>query len=137
VTPSDFLNILIFLILDYAKMGFMKNPEYLSVWKEREKEEKRRRDLAIKKAKSVAKTLKERYQAEEIILFGSLIWRTDFLWTGTDIDLIVKGLEDERYFEILADISRISHPFHVDLIPFEKAWPSMKKRALKEGLRLA
>jgi transposase len=49
----------------------------------------------------------------------------------------VKGLEDERYFEILADISRISHPFHVDLIPFEKAWPSMKKRALKEGLRLA
>lgn len=115
----------------------MKNPEYLSVWKEREKEEKRRRDLAIKKAKSVAKTLKERYQAEEIILFGSLIWRTDFLWTGTDIDLIVKGLEDERYFEILADISRISHPFHVDLIPFEKAWPSMRKRALKEGLRLA
>lgn len=64
-------------------------------------------------------------------------WRPDFLWTGTDIDLIVKGLEDERYFEILADISRISHPFHVDLIPFEKAWPSMKKRALKEGLRLA
>jgi predicted nucleotidyltransferase len=118
-------------------MGFMKNPEYLSVWKEREKEEKRRRDLALRKAKSLAKILKGRYQAEEIILFGSLIWRPDFLWTGTDIDLIVKGLEDERYFEILADISRNSHPFHVDLIPFEKAWPSMKKRALKEGLRLA
>jgi hypothetical protein len=51
--------------------------------------------------------------------------------------LIVRGLEDERYFEILADISAISYPFHVDLIPFEKAWPSIKKRALKEGLRLA
>ena len=85
----------------------------------------------------MAKTLKEKYQAEEIILFGSLIWRPDFFWTGTDIDLILKGLEDERYFEIMADISGISHPFHVALIPFEKAWPSIKKGALKEGLRLA
>jgi predicted nucleotidyltransferase len=118
-------------------MSLMKNSEYSSIWKEREKEEIKRRTLAIKKAKSVAKTLKGKYQAEEIILFGSLIWRPDFLWRGTDIDLIVKGLEAGRYFEILADISGISHPFHVDLIPFEKAWPSIKKRALKEGLRLA
>ena len=115
----------------------MKSLEYSSVWKERQKEEKRRRELALKKAKAVAKTLKEKYQAEEVILFGSLIWRPDFLWIGTDIDLIVRGLEDERYFEILVDISAISYPFHVDLIPFEKAWPSVKKRALKEGLRLA
>ena len=123
--------------MDYVKMRSMKKPDYFSVWEKREKEGKRRRNLAIKKAKSVAKTLKEKYQAEEIILFGSLIWRPDFLWRGTDIDLIVKGLEGERYFEILADISEISHPFHVDLIPFEKAWPTIKKRALKEGLRLA
>jgi predicted nucleotidyltransferase len=118
-------------------MARMKNPEYFSVWKKREKEEKRRRNLAIQKAKSVAKTLKGKYQAEEIILFGSLIWRPDSLWSGTDIDLMVKGLQAERYFEALADISGISHPFHVDLIPFEKAWPRVKKRALKEGLRLA
>ncbi|MBM4329813.1 MAG: hypothetical protein FJ117_01085 [Deltaproteobacteria bacterium] len=115
----------------------MKNPEYFSIWKERQKEENRRRQFAIKKAKAVAKTLKEKYQAEEVILFGSLIWRPDFLWIGTDIDLIVRGLEDQRYFEILADISLISYPFHVDLIPYEKAWPSIKNRALKEGLRLA
>jgi predicted nucleotidyltransferase len=115
----------------------MKNSDYFSVWEKRAKEEKRRKNLAIKKAKSVAKTLKEKYHAEEIILFGSLIWRPNFLWRGTDIDLIVKGLQAERYFEILADVSEISLPFHVDLIPFEKAWPSIKKRALKEGLRLA
>jgi predicted nucleotidyltransferase len=118
-------------------MYLMKSPEYSSVWKERQKEEERRRQLAIKKAKAVAKTLKQKYQAEEVILFGSLIWRPDFLWIGTDIDLIVRGLEDERYFEILADISVISYPFHVDLIPLEKAWPSLKRRALNEGLRLA
>jgi predicted nucleotidyltransferase len=115
----------------------MKRHEYFSVWKERRREEKRRKELAIKKAKAVAKTLREKYRAEEVILFGSLIWRPDFLWIGTDIDLIVRGLEDERYFEILADISTISYPFHVDLIPFEKARPSLKKKALKEGLHLA
>ena len=114
----------------------MKNTEYLSIWKERKAEEKRKRDLAIKKAREIAGVLREKYKVKEVILFGSLIWRPDFIWKGTDIDLLVKGIEDERYFEILADISYISHPFHVDLIPSEKAWPAVKKRALKEGLRL-
>jgi predicted nucleotidyltransferase len=114
----------------------MKTKEYVSLWEERKTEEMKKRDLAIKKARVAAKTLKEKYKVKEVILFGSLIWRPDFLWEGTDIDLIVKGIDNERYFEILADISAISHPFHVDLVPFEKAWASVKKRALKEGLRL-
>jgi len=37
------LHFLIFLILDHAKIGLMKNPEYLSVWKKREKEKKEER----------------------------------------------------------------------------------------------
>lgn len=114
----------------------MKTTEYRSIWEERKAEEKRKRGLAIEKARAVAKILKERYKVKEVILFGSLIWRPDFLWRGTDIDLMVKGLDDERYFEILADISTISHPFHTDLIPFDKAWPSIRERALREGLRL-
>jgi len=122
---------------NYAKMLAMKAVEYVSVWKKREKDEARKRSLALRKAKAAAKVLKEKYEAEEVLLFGSLLWRPDFLWAGTDIDLLVKGLEGERYFEILAEISEISRPFHVDLIPFEKAWPSIKKRALKEGVRLA
>jgi predicted nucleotidyltransferase len=114
----------------------MKSTEYRSVWEERKAEEERKRDLAIKRAREVAKILKEKYETKEVILFGSLIWRPDFLWRGTDIDLLVKGLKSEKYFEALADISFISLPFHVDLIPFEKAWPSIKERALKGGLRL-
>jgi hypothetical protein len=34
----------------------MKTVEYRSIWKEREAEEKRKRDLAIEKARMVAKT---------------------------------------------------------------------------------
>jgi predicted nucleotidyltransferase len=114
----------------------MKSTEYRSLWEERKAEEERRRGWALEKAKAVAKTLKEKYNVKETILFGSLLWRQDFLWRGTDIDLLVKELKSEKYFEALADISLISLPFHVDLIPFEKAWPSIKERALKGGLRL-
>jgi predicted nucleotidyltransferase len=114
----------------------MKNREYLSVWRQRETEENKKRDSAIEKAKSIATVLKEEYHAREVILFGSLIWRRDFLWAGTDIDLMVKGLKSGQYFEILAHVSTLAHPFHLDLIPFEKAEPSIKKRVTKEGLRL-
>ena len=114
----------------------MGKREYLSVWRQREAEENRKRDFAIEKAKSIATVLKEKYHAREVILFGSLIWRPDFLWQGTDIDLMVKGLKSGKYFEILADVSPLAHPFHLDLIPFEKAEPSIKKRVSREGLRL-
>ena len=114
----------------------MKSTEYRSIWEERRAEEERKRALALEKAKAVAKTLKEKYNVKETILFGSLIWRPDFLWRGTDIDLLVKGLKSEKYFEALANISLISLPFHVDLIPFEKASRSIKERALKGGVRL-
>ncbi len=114
----------------------MRTIEYRSIWEERKAEEERKRALALEKARAVAKTLKEKYNVKETILFGSLLWRPDFLWRGTDIDLLVKGLKSKEYFEALADISSISLPFHVDLIPFEKAWPFIKERALKEGLRL-
>jgi len=114
----------------------MEKKKYSRVWRERESEEKRRRLRAIRKARRVAKALKRKYGAKEVYLFGSLVWRPDFLWPGTDIDLLVKGLEDEKYFEILADISTLSYPFKVDLIPYEKAWPSIKSRARLEGVRL-
>jgi predicted nucleotidyltransferase len=114
----------------------MMKREYRSIWKEREREEKRRRASAIEKAKFVVKVLKNKYYVKEAILFGSLISRPDFLWSGTDIDLMVKGLNNKKYFKILAEISVLAQPFQVDLIPFEKANPTIKKYALRNGLRL-
>ena len=114
----------------------MSTVEHFSVWKKRGAEEKRKRELAIEKARSVAQVLKKKHKAKEVILFGSLIWRPGFLWSGTDIDLMVKGLKAEKYFEILADVSVIALPFQIDIIPFEIARPPIKKKALKEGLKL-
>jgi len=47
----------------------MKTTEYRSVWEKRKAEEEKKRDLAIEKARLVAKTLKERYNVKEVILF--------------------------------------------------------------------
>ncbi|MBM4338333.1 MAG: hypothetical protein FJ110_02200 [Deltaproteobacteria bacterium] len=114
----------------------MNKMEYRSVWDERKEEERQRRKSAIEKAELVAKVLKDKYHAKETILFGSLVSRPDFLWCGTDIDLLVKGLNSKKYFKILAEVSALAHPFQIDLIPFEKAMSPIKKRALKEGLRI-
>ncbi|MEW6376645.1 MAG: hypothetical protein AB1502_12750, partial [Thermodesulfobacteriota bacterium] len=92
----------------------MNKMEYRSVWDERKEEERRRRKSAIEKAKFVAKVLKDKYHVKEAILFGSLISRSDFLWCGTDIDLMVKGLNNKKYFEILAEVSALAHPFRID-----------------------
>lgn len=110
--------------------------EYRSVWEKREEDKRRTRRSAIEKAKHVAKVLKEKYHVKESILFGSLISRPDFLWSETDIDLMVRGLNNKNYLKILAEISAIAHPFRIDLIPFEKAEAPIKRRALKEGVRL-
>ena len=68
----------------------MKKPEYSSLWKERAKEEKRRRQLALKKARAVAKTLKEKYRADEVILFGSLAEDKATAFSDADILIVVK-----------------------------------------------
>ena len=91
----------------------MKTTEYRSLWEEREEEEKRKRVLAIEKAREVAKILKRKYKVKEVILFGSLVWRTDFLWRGTDIDLLVKGLEEwhsELLHQMTLDIKGLRPP---------------------------
>lgn len=114
----------------------MSKKEYRSIWKKRERDARRARLSAIEKAKHIAKVLKEKYHAKESILFGSLLWRPDFLWSGTDIDMMVMGLDRNDYFKILAEVSEMARPFEIDLIPFEKAEESIKRRAIKEGLRL-
>jgi predicted nucleotidyltransferase len=56
----------------------MKDMEYQSVWEEREKEEKKKGDVVIEKAKSIAEVLKKKYHAKEVFLLGSLIRGPDF-----------------------------------------------------------
>jgi len=50
----------------------IKAAEYHTIWEKRKTEEKRKRNLAIEKAKGVARALKKKYRVREVILFESL-----------------------------------------------------------------
>lgn len=57
----------------------------------------RRREHALKVAEMVARTLKERFKARRVVIFGSLVRKDTFsLWS--DIDLAVWGIPPGEYY---------------------------------------
>lgn len=77
--------------------------------------------------------LRERYGVGEAILFGSLA--AGETSGDSDLDLAVRDLPSERYFEALADLMKlIGAP--VDLVRLEDAVHSLRERIEAEGERL-
>ncbi len=90
---------------------------------------------AIEKARQAAQFLKEQYRVKRVLLFGSLVNST-YLHSMTDIDLMVEGLEEESFLAAGAQAWKITTPYHVDIIPFEKADKQILERAEEEGIEL-
>ena len=62
----------------------------------------KRRERALKIARSAAEFLKMRYGAKRVVIFGSLAQKTPFTpWS--DIDLAVWGIKPEKYFSAAGD----------------------------------
>jgi hypothetical protein len=77
--------------------------------------------------------LRERYGITEVTLFGSLA--AGGASSESDLDLAVRGLPAERYFEALADLMElIGAP--IDLVRLEAAVDSLRDRIEAEGARL-
>ena len=107
---------------------------YLQYWKTRQiKEELHNKQLA-KQAReqlpSVVKLLVDEFQANKIILFGSLAKGT--FHQDSDIDLAVAGIEPSQYFKALAQVNSISDRW-IDLKPLESLEPHFLKRVLETG----
>jgi predicted nucleotidyltransferase len=52
----------------------------------------------------------------------------------SDIDLVVEGLPAEQYIKALTELYEILPPgVELNLIPFEDAFDSMKRKAVVEG----
>jgi predicted nucleotidyltransferase len=109
-------------------------------WMERSKrkklEEQRRKAEALKKAGEIARFLKDKYEVKQIILFGSLAWRTRFS-SHSDIDLCIVGFpENASYWEALACTERIAAPFPLNLALKENIHPRLAAKIEKEGVSL-
>ena len=98
--------------------------------------ERRRRKAELRSERlrgllpEAAKLLRERYQATEVRLFGSLA--TGLFRESSDVDLAVGGLPRARYFAALADLMELFGT-PVDLVRLEEAPSSLRERIRAEG----
>ena len=101
-------------------------PQFLVAMQERQKQ-------GLKIARQCAKILKERFGAEKVVLFGSLLDHQQMSWRS-DIDLAVWGLPEKDYFKAWAAIDE-GHPFEIDLVEVQNARPYIVK-AIYQGIEL-
>jgi len=86
------------------------------------------RKLALK----CTEVLKNNYKVRKVFLIGSLA--RGYVHHGSDIDLVVEGLEPHLYMKALTELYDILQPgVELNLIPFEDAFESLRKKALQEG----
>lgn len=86
-------------------------------------------------ARAAADLLKKEYQAERVVVFGSLTHQDRFTpWS--DIDLAAWGIPDERYYAAVAAVTGLSTEFKVDLLDFTSCYSPIQKAVESEGIDL-
>lgn len=121
----------------------MKDTElakYKKSWHRRREEEKADVESRFRKARELAQEcanhLRAEYDASAVYLIGSAVISKRF-HPRSDIDLMVKGLPDEKYFKALRDCWDLLPPdFELDLIPWGDAPEKLKKKAREKGEKL-
>ena len=112
--------------------------KYIKGWEKRknkkEKELSQKRKKAIKKAHTIGKKLKEIYNVDKVVLFGSIV--EDKFWGHSDIDIAIKDIKEENYLEVYNEMLEIAFPFKLDLILLEKAPASLKKKIKNKGVEI-
>ncbi len=100
----------------------------------KEASEKRRHQLVNRGwdvAFRAAEKLRRHFQAERVVVFGSLL-RPDHFDARSDVDLAVLGLADKDYLKAVAMVTGLDTEITVDLIRMEDASPSIY-RQVKQG----
>jgi predicted nucleotidyltransferase len=88
------------------------------------------REEAYKVAQQCAQFLKERFNVDNVYIFGSVVG--DGIWHKySDIDIAVEGLPADKYFRALCDISEIlPSELDLDLVTLETAHNKLKERII-------
>lgn len=115
---------------------------YVVAWQERRRQADVVRQQRVAAGRAVAqecaRILVERYGAQRVWLFGSLLHRR-FVHSELDVDLAVEGLPPDQYFPALATLWSLSvdpeapFTFTLDLVPLEDAQPSLVDLIRMEG----
>lgn len=102
---------------------------------EQKSRDNRRIEQAWQVARQAAQRLREAFQAERVVLFGSLVHEEEFTpWS--DIDLAAWGIPAERFYAAVAMVTGLSPDFKVDLIDFDTCRPALKTAIDRDGVDL-
>jgi len=86
-------------------------------------------------ALEVTKVLKNKYKVKRAFLIGSIV--KGYIHDRSDIDIVVEGLAPELYIKALTNAYDILPPgVELNLIPFEDAFESLRKKTLREGMMI-
>jgi predicted nucleotidyltransferase len=111
--------------------------EFIEAWRERlvrQENQKEQRTLRLRQAaRDCARQLVQEFGASRVYLFGSLV-EERFAHDRSDIDLAVEGLDAKLYWKALSALwALLSEGAELDLVPLERAWPSVVERVRSEG----
>ena len=106
--------------------------KYPLLFKYNDKKLNKRHKLAWKDTKKISKILKEKYKAEKVIIFGSLLDKNRF-HKRSDIDIAVKGIDDGLFYEAYGEIIGKHTDFKVDLIDLKDCKNSLLEVIKEEG----
>lgn len=95
----------------------------------------RRHKRAMRIARQAAALLRNEFDAQNVVVFGSLAIPGNFtLWS--DIDLAVFGVPDDRFYAAVAAITGLSAEFKVDLVDAETCKTSLRDAIDRDGIAL-
>ena len=90
-----------------------------------------RRQVALSVVEQCVEILRERFGAEQVVLFGSLAGDGPWHWSS-DLDLAVVGLSPEALWEAQRQLEAVLPSWlTVDLVSLEQVDPDVKARILR------
>ena len=93
------------------------------------------REEAIVIAQQAARLLKERFDAQKVVVFGSLAMNAEFTELS-DIDLAAWGIPTDKYYKAVAEVTGLSDRYKIDLVDPELCRDSVKKAILEQGVEI-
>jgi len=106
---------------------------WLTIIKKREEQRKKLQKKAIREIIRLVRKAKRNFKFDSVYLFGSVISDRFRVWS--DIDLIVKGLQPEKFFKLHAFLLK-NCDYQIDLKPYEEL-PQDYKLSLQEAKKIA
>ncbi len=98
-------------------------------------EQAARRELAWQLTRQAADLLKQQFQVERVVVFGSLLYPERFTpWS--DVDLAAWGLTSKNWLKAIMEVHHLSDKIELNLVSVMNCPPKLLRVIEQEGVKL-